>query len=55
MLCHATTNIELLITGGTRIVALFFGILYGSALLGVAVAFILKRARPATYARIGRQ
>ncbi|MFE5702293.1 APC family permease [Rhodococcus koreensis] len=51
----ATTNIDLLITAGDGVVASLLGTLYGVVVAGVLLAIFLKRRRPETYARIGRQ
>ncbi|MEV6657309.1 APC family permease [Nocardia fluminea] len=51
----ATTNISVLITAGTGVVAGMLALLYGSILLGAAYARKLRNTRPGTYAKIGRQ
>lgn len=51
----ATTNIDLLITAGDTVVNSMLAVLYLSVVVGGVVAMILKRRKPAVYARIGRQ
>lgn len=54
-LWFATQHIELLVTGGPWAIATMFIVIIGVLLLGVVWALILKRAKPESYARIGRQ
>lgn len=51
----ATQHIDMLVTGGPWAITLMFVSLLGALVLGVGWALILKRKRPAAYARIGRQ
>ncbi len=51
----ATQHIEMLVTGGPWAITLMFVSLVGALTLGVCWALVLKRRRPAAYARIGRQ
>jgi amino acid transporter len=55
ILIYATAHFDLL-TGATGSgKALLLTIIWGVTLIGLVVGVILRRARPATYARIGRQ
>lgn len=51
----ATLHIPLLVTGGAWVVATMFVLVFGSLVLGVVWARVLKRIRPGAYAKIGRQ
>jgi amino acid transporter len=54
-LWFATQHIDLLVTGGPWAITLMFVSIVGALILGVVWALILKRTRPHSYARIGRQ
>ncbi|MCE0763706.1 APC family permease [Pseudonocardia kujensis] len=51
----ATDNIELLIGAGTSVIVILMVIVYGSFVLGFAVASVFRRTKPDVFERIGRQ
>jgi hypothetical protein len=55
VLVLATMNLDVLFTAPRSTTYVIVAVMYGTVMLGVVVALILKRVRPETYARIGRQ
>jgi amino acid transporter len=55
VLVLATMNLDVLFTAPRSTTYVIVAVMYGTVVLGVVVALILKRVRPETYARIGRQ
>nr|QGW61351.1 hypothetical protein ICEMyc226_00319 [Mycolicibacterium sp.] len=55
VLVLATMNLDVLFTAPKSTTYVIVAVMYSTVVLGVVVALILKRVRPETYARIGRQ
>jgi amino acid transporter len=51
----ATMNISLLVTGGDWVVVTMFVVIFGSLVVGIGWALVLKQIRPSVYAKLGRQ
>ncbi|TKA04664.1 APC family permease [Actinacidiphila oryziradicis] len=51
----ATQNFHLLINGSQSLTNSMFAVVYGTFVVGVVMALVYRRTRPAVYARIGRQ